>query len=84
MKPLAGLRIVVTRAAHQAEELAQPLAALGAEVILLPVIGIAPPENPEPLAEPFTKLIATIGLFSPAPTACGLWASNTVERAWPL
>ncbi len=40
---------MVTRAAHQAEELATPLRALGAEVILLPVIGIAPPLNIEPL-----------------------------------
>jgi uroporphyrinogen-III synthase len=43
------LRVVVTRAAHQAEELAAPLRALGAEVILLPVIGIAPPADEEPL-----------------------------------
>jgi uroporphyrinogen-III synthase len=49
--PLAGLRIVVTRAAHQAEELAKPLAALGAHVILLPVIDIAPPLDPAALHE---------------------------------
>lgn len=49
MPSLDGLRIVVTRAAHQAEELASPLRKLGAEVILLPVIGIAPPADPEPL-----------------------------------
>lgn len=46
MRELAGLRIVVTRAAHQAEELARPLRDLGAEAILLPVIGIAPPADP--------------------------------------
>jgi uroporphyrinogen III methyltransferase / synthase len=40
---------VVTRAAHQAEELARPLRERGAEAILLPVIGIAPPEDAEPL-----------------------------------
>ena len=49
MKPLAGTRVVVTRAVHQAEELARPLREQGAEVILLPLIGIAPPANPEPL-----------------------------------
>jgi uroporphyrinogen-III synthase len=43
------LRVVVTRAAHQVEELADPLRALGFEVILLPVIGIAPPADPGPL-----------------------------------
>lgn len=47
--PLSGLRIVVTRAAHQAGELARPLAAAGAEVILLPTVGIGPPTDPERL-----------------------------------
>ncbi len=40
---------MVTRAAHQAEELAQPLRELGAEVLLLPTIAIAPPLDPLPL-----------------------------------
>lgn len=40
---------MVTRAAHQAEELAAPLRALGAEVILLPMIAIAPPDDAKPL-----------------------------------
>jgi uroporphyrinogen III methyltransferase/synthase len=48
---LAGLSIVVTRAAHQAEELAAPLRILGAEIILLPVIEIAPPADSAPLQE---------------------------------
>ena len=43
------MRIVVTRAAHQAEDLASLLRALGAEVIFLPVIRIVPPADPEPL-----------------------------------
>lgn len=51
MCTLQGQRIVVTRAVHQAEELARPLRALGAEVILLPVIGIAPALNVEPLRQ---------------------------------
>jgi uroporphyrinogen-III synthase len=42
VRPLDGVRVVVTRAAHQAEELARPFRELGAEVILLPAIGIAP------------------------------------------
>ena len=50
MFPLTGLRIVVTRAAHQAEELVRPLCDRGAAAVLLPVIEIGPPENPEPLA----------------------------------
>ena len=51
MQPLAGVRIVVTRAVHQAEELAGPLRTLGADVILLPTIAIAPPEDSAPLRE---------------------------------
>jgi uroporphyrinogen-III synthase len=51
MSTLRGLRIVVTRAAHQAEELAEPLRTVGADVILLPVIDIAPPLDPGPLHE---------------------------------
>src|SRR4051812_20857243 len=49
MASLKGLRIVVTRAAHQAEELASPLRRLGAEIILLPVIEIGPPADVRPL-----------------------------------
>ena len=49
MQPLEGLRIVVTRAAEQSESLAGRLRELGAEVILLPLIGIAPPSDPDPL-----------------------------------
>ena len=46
---LSGLRIVVTRAEHQAEELAAPLRRLGATPILLPVIAIGPPIDSQPL-----------------------------------
>jgi uroporphyrinogen-III synthase len=51
MASLTGLRIVVTRAAHQAEELAAPLRELGADVILLPTIAIGPPADVRPLQE---------------------------------
>ncbi len=51
MPSLSGSRIVVTRATHQAEELAAPLRELGAEVLLAPMIGIAPPLDPAPLRE---------------------------------
>ena len=55
MRRLEGLRIVVTRAAHQAEELAAPLREEGAEVILLPTIGIAPPSDINPLRQTATN-----------------------------
>lgn len=51
MGELEGLRVVVTRAAHQLEELAGPLRTLGAEVLALPMIGIVPPLDSEPLRQ---------------------------------
>jgi uroporphyrinogen III methyltransferase/synthase len=47
--PLFGQRIVVTRDRRQAMELAEPLEALGAETLLLPVIEIRAAENTGPL-----------------------------------
>lgn len=48
-KPLAGRRILVTRAEHQAGRLSQILATLGAEPIEVPAIRILPPDTYEPL-----------------------------------
>jgi uroporphyrinogen III methyltransferase/synthase len=47
--PLAGRRIVITRARAQAAGLADKLASLGAEVIEFPTIEIQPPGDPGPL-----------------------------------
>jgi uroporphyrinogen-III synthase len=44
-KPLAGWRILTTRAGKQAGGLARPLRALGAEVIEIPTIEIRPPRS---------------------------------------
>lgn len=43
--PLAGRRVVVTRAAEQSAGLAEQLRRMGAEVIDLPTIAFVPPEN---------------------------------------
>ena len=47
--PLAGKRILITRARHQAGRLAEALEAQGAEVVRLPTIEIIPPESYAPL-----------------------------------
>jgi uroporphyrinogen-III synthase len=47
--PLAGKRILVTRAAHQAGKLSDALRALGAEPVEVPVLEIRPPVSYEPL-----------------------------------
>lgn len=48
-EPLAGLRVVVTRPAHQAEGLCAAFAAAGAEVARLPMIAVEPPRDRAPL-----------------------------------
>lgn len=48
-RPLDGLGVVVTRAPHQAEEMAALLEDRGARVLLFPTIRIVPPEDLEPL-----------------------------------
>lgn len=46
---LAGKRVVVTRAEHQADELDDLLRSRGAEPLPYPCIAIAPPDDPGPL-----------------------------------
>ncbi|CAB4857642.1 unannotated protein [freshwater metagenome] len=43
--PLAGRRVVITRAADQSHELVQQIAALGAEAIVVPLIAIVEPSD---------------------------------------
>jgi uroporphyrinogen-III synthase len=47
--PLAGRRILITRAAHQASKLSYGLRALGAEPVEVPMLKICPPEDLAPL-----------------------------------
>lgn len=47
--PLAGRRVLVTRAAHQAGKLSEGLRALGAIPVEVPVLEIQPPEDFAPL-----------------------------------
>ena len=53
-RPLSGRRILVTRAADQCAPMAEALAALGAEPVLCPTIGIVPPAS-------YAELDAQIG-----------------------
>ncbi len=73
-RPLSGKRIVVTRARTQASGFAAALQALGAEVVQLPAIRIAPPADPEPLRQ----AAARAGTYD--------WivfsSANGVERFW--
>lgn len=54
--PLAGRSVVVTRAADQAGGLVAPLVALGAEVVVLPVIEVADPLDTDGLDDAIAHL----------------------------
>ncbi len=54
--PLAGRRVLVTRAAHQAGKLSEGLRALGAEPVEVPVLEIRPPLDLAPLDRALHKL----------------------------
>ncbi len=54
--PLAGRRVLVTRAAHQAGKLSSGLRALGAEPVEVPVLEIRPPEDFAPLDRALRQL----------------------------
>lgn len=48
-RPLDGLRVVVTRAAHQAAELRSAFEAAGGAVALLPLLEVVPPRDERPV-----------------------------------
>jgi uroporphyrinogen-III synthase len=54
--PLDGVRVVVTRARHQAENLCTLLQSAGAEVARLPLLEVVPPTDPRPLESAATEL----------------------------
>jgi len=55
-EPLAGRRILVTRRPEQSATLTGALVALGAEVVEVPLLGVAPPAD----AEPFRRALADL------------------------
>src|SRR5512142_573788 len=56
-RPLQGKRILIGRARHQAGILSDQLRALGAEVIEIPFIEIAPPPSWKPLDQAILRLL---------------------------
>ena len=54
--PLAGVRVLVTRARAQAEATVAALEGCGAECVLLPLIEIVPPDDPAPLRAALRRL----------------------------
>jgi uroporphyrinogen-III synthase/uroporphyrinogen III methyltransferase/synthase len=78
--PLAGRRVLVTRAAHQVGKLSEGLRALGAEPVEVPVLEIRPPANLEPLDAALRK----IGSYDWLILSSGNAVRALVERAAAL
>jgi len=88
-RPLAGQRVVVTRAEHQSEGLAALLVEAGATVERLPLLAVMPPDDPAPLAAAaasvaryrwvvFTSANAVRALFATMPER---WPADTAVAA---
>jgi len=78
--PLAGRRVLVTRAAHQAGKLSEGLRALGADAVEVPVLEIRPPESFEPLDAALQHLKSYDWLILTSANA----VQAVAERAWAL
>src|SRR5262245_56794702 len=74
--PLAGQRVVITRAAHQGEELAAAFLHAGATVELLPLLEVVPPPDPRPLERAASELALYDWLI--------LTSTNAVDAFLPL
>jgi uroporphyrinogen-III synthase len=74
--PLAGLRVVVTRAAHQGEGLCRAFEEAGAKVESLPLLEVVPPADPRPLERAASELALYDWLV--------LTSVNAVEAFLPL
>jgi uroporphyrinogen-III synthase len=71
MSGLTGKRVVVTRATHQAPDLAQALTDYGATPLLYPCIAFLPPDDAEPLDDALRSLACFDWLL--------LTSANTVD-----
>ena len=78
--PLSGKRIVVTRPPHQAEELADPLRQLGADVVLLPVISIVAPENPAAIQEAAARIDTYDWIIFTSANGVAAFAATVISR----
>jgi uroporphyrinogen-III synthase len=82
---LAGCRLVVTRPAEQAAELADALRRLGAEVRVRPLLGIAPPADPAALRAALKALEGFRWLaFTSANAVRACLAAAPAGVQWPL
>jgi uroporphyrinogen III methyltransferase / synthase len=83
-RPLAGVRIIVTRAEEQARELFRKLKQLGAEVMALPAIAFAEPEDFGPLDSAIGDLSTFDWIFFTSANAVRFFSSRCSDRCAEL
>ncbi len=82
--PLAGRRILVTRAAHQAGKLSNGLRALGAEPVEVPVLEIAPPVSYDPLDHALREIYSYDWIVFTSANAVQAVAKRAFANVLPL
>jgi uroporphyrinogen III methyltransferase/synthase len=82
--PLFGLRVLVTRAAEQADELVTERRRAGAQPLVVPLLRIAPPEDPEPLADALSRAADFDALVFASANAVRACAALAGERGLAL
>lgn len=82
--PLAGRRILVTRAAHQAGKLSEGLRALGAEPVEVPVLEIQPPARFEALDAALANLASYNWLILTSANTIQALAARSAALGIPL
>ena len=84
-RPLAGVSVLITRPAHQAEPLARLIEQAGGSAVRFPTIEIAPPADPAALAAVLERLsgfdIAVFASVNAVEQVCARLAAR--ERSWP-
>ena len=84
MPDLAGLTVVVTRPAHQAQGLCEKIAAAGGEAIAYPVIEIQPPTDIKKLQTQLTGLANfDLAIFVSANAVLEIAKYLDLHKAWP-
>lgn len=85
-KPLAGVGVLITRPAHQAENLARLIENAGGTAIRFPTIDIAPPADPGPLLDIFNHLAEfNLAIFvSPNAVEQAFSRLRAGKRFWPV
>ncbi|MEM7151251.1 MAG: uroporphyrinogen-III C-methyltransferase [Myxococcota bacterium] len=72
-RPLFGRRVVVTRSAEQSAGLVLALSSHGADAVVFPCLGVAPPEDPQALDAAVRSLGDHDGLMLSSPNGVRAW-----------